>query len=328
MRWMLLAVLCCLAVTIGVAETFATAFNSSFFISTHPQDGDTEKIEVSRGAKTLLTYQFATVPVPEPLKGKKYAEPRSNYLHPLYSPDGEVLTRDFPNDHPHHRGVYWAWPEVYYKGQKKDLHALQGVFARPVKVAKPVKAIGTSPGIEAENVWKWNDDEEIVREHAIIRVSGAPGGGYFVDFELSFRAMVDGVSIARRGQRLYGGLNLRTTLSGEQKIIEHTDPNGATPRRSFAQIAGIPAGGKKHAAIAILQHADNPRYPGDWIKYPKIAWLQPTFPAAGEKFALSKDKPLLLRYRYWVQSGKGASNQELARAWDDYNPKAPEDNEK
>ena len=33
---------------------------------------------------------------------------RANYIHPLYGLDGEVLTEDFPRDHPHHRGVFWA----------------------------------------------------------------------------------------------------------------------------------------------------------------------------------------------------------------------------
>ena len=95
---------------------------------------DTGQVEVSRGGEPVLRYNFATVPVPAALKGKKYAEARSDYIHPLYGPGGEVLTVDYANDHPHHRGVYWAWPEVYYKGQVRDLHALQGAFARPVKL--------------------------------------------------------------------------------------------------------------------------------------------------------------------------------------------------
>jgi AcrR family transcriptional regulator len=34
---------------------------------------------------------------------------RSCYIHPLYGLDGEVMTEDFPVDHRHHRGVFWAW---------------------------------------------------------------------------------------------------------------------------------------------------------------------------------------------------------------------------
>ena len=277
----------------------------------------TGRVEVSRGGRPVLRYNFATVPVPPALKGRKYAEPRGDYVHPLYGPGGEVLTLDYPNDHPHHRGVYWAWPEVYYKDQVRDLHALQGLFARPSKLIS-AGASGGAARIEAENVWKWDDTEPIVRERTTIRVSPAGGGGYFVDFEFSFTALVDGVKVARRGQRAYGGLNIRTTLQGGQKILEHTDPAGAEPRRSYAQIAGTPTGGKQ-AALAIIQHAGNPAYPGDWVKFANLGWLQPTFPASGAKFPLAKDKPLVLRYRLWVQPGSGAGEKELARAWDAYN---------
>ena len=96
-------------------------------------------------------------------------------------------------------------------------------------------------------------------------------------------------------------------------------PAGAQPRRCYAQIAGVPTGGKQAAAIAILQCAGNPEYPGDWVKFANLGWLQPTFPASGVKFPLSKDKPLVLRYRLWVQPGSSAGDEQLAKAWDAYN---------
>jgi hypothetical protein len=200
----------------------------------------------------------------------------------------------------------------------RDLHALQGLFARPAELIS-AGAAGDAAKIEAENIWKWDDTEPIVRERATIRVSQAEGGGYFVDFEFCFEALVEGVSIARRGQKAYGGLNIRTALQGKQKILEHTDPAGAEPRRSYAQIAGVPTGGKQAAAIAIIQHAGNPEYPGNWVRFANLGWLQPTFPAPGVKFPLSKDKPLVLRYRLWVQPGSGAGEEQLAKAWDAYN---------
>ena len=37
----------------------------------------------------------------------------NNYIHPLYSPEGVVLTEEFPADHPYHRGVFWAWHQIF-----------------------------------------------------------------------------------------------------------------------------------------------------------------------------------------------------------------------
>ena len=281
-------------------------------------DKKTGRVEVAQGDKPVLRYNFGTVPVPARVKGRTYAEARSDYIHPLYGPSGQALTIDYPNDHPHHRGIYWAWPEVYYKGQRRDLHALQGVFARPSRLVR-TEGGPAAATVEAESLWKWGDAEPIVKERAILRVHRSDAdGGRLIDLEFRFRALVDGVAVARRGQAAYGGLNLRMTLHGGQKIAHHTDPPAARPRCNWGQIAGVPRGGKKPAAIAILEHAANPDYPGQWIQFPNLAWLQPTFPAKGRKFPLSKDKPLVLRYRLWIRRSP-ASDGQLAEAWKAYN---------
>ena len=306
--------------TVGlVGAVLLTAAAKPTSVVTVRHDEQSGRVEVSEGSAAVLRYNVATVPVPDRVKGRKYAEARSDYIHPLYGPGGEVLTEDFADDHPHHRGVYWAWPEVYYKGEKRDLHALQGVFARPSKLIR-AEADGETGLIEAESIWKWGDTEPIVRERASIRVHPARDGGRFIDLEFRFTALVEGVAVARRKQSYYGGLNLRTTLHGGQKITHHTDPKDATPRRSWGQIVGVPKGGKTPVAIGILQHAGNPEYPGDWVEYPKIAWLQPTFPAKGTKFALPTDKALVLRYRLWLRA-TAATDEQLAGAWKAYNRK-------
>ncbi len=279
-------------------------------------DQKTGRVEIAEAGVPVLRFNFKTVQPPERVAGQKYAEPRSDYIHPLYGPVGEVLTRDFANDHPHHRGVYWAWPEVGYKGQLRDLHALQGLFARPVKMVQ-ARTTPTGAVIEAESVWKWDDKEEIVKERAIVTVHAADATGRLIDFEFHFAALADGVTVARRGQRAYGGLNLRTLLHKDQNITRHTDPADAKVRRSWAQLVGVPVGGKGAVGIAIFQHPLNPEYPGDWVQYPRIAWLQPTFPTKGTRFTLATDKPLVLRYRYWIRNG-AATDKQLAAAWDAY----------
>ncbi len=55
---------------------------------------------------------------------------RCCYLHPVYAPNGVVITDDFPEDHPHHRGINWAWPVVTVDGKTYDLWTIKGVLAR------------------------------------------------------------------------------------------------------------------------------------------------------------------------------------------------------
>ncbi|MGO8927750.1 MAG: DUF6807 family protein [Limisphaerales bacterium] len=275
------------------------------------------QFELSEAGKRVLRYNYqANEPggllakvTPDNLK---YARARSDYIHPLYGPDGEELTKDWSVDHPHHRGIYWAWPEVDYHGERGDLHALQRVFARPTGNcgAKdgPVCAL-----IDAENLWWWNDQEPIVRERALIRAWRAGRTGRFIDLEFHFTAMKDDVALARRETDKYGGLNIRLAAAQEQEIVFHTDPAGTTLRRAWADLSGVFPGGKE-AGLAVFQAPENPDYPGDWIKYPELNWFQPTFPAAGARYVLKKDRPLVLKFRLFIHPGKAAEDR-LAECW-------------
>ena len=270
-------------------------------------DEKTQCYTIQDSGKPVLTYNFGTVPVPEGVSGK-YAVARGNYVHPLYGPDGEVLTLDFSKDHPHHRGIYWAWPEVTYKGEMRDIHALQGVFARPVKIHKQ-SADKNSAVISAENVWKWGDIEEIVREFATITSYPAKNGLSITDFSFSFEALKPGITIARRGKTHYGGFNVRMSEMDNIKIVKHTDKQGSFPCKAWAELTATQKEGKQPVGIFILQNPANPLYPGDWVEYANLPWLQPTFPAAGMAYAFKPGQHLKLSFRVIVRSDKGLKVQ-------------------
>lgn len=286
------------------------------------------QFDVREGDRPALRYNYALIEPGALLDQVKpanriYARARSDYIHPLFGLHGETLTRDWPLDHPHHRGIYWAWPEVDWRGERGDLHALQRVFARPVG------RCFTSDGavfaqLVAENVWKWDDAEPIVQERAVIRAYRATEAGRLLDLEFQFTALREPVLLARRGTDKYGGLNLRFAEVEEQRITTHTDPTNATPRRAWAEIAGRFAGASAPSGVAILQHGANPDHPGDWAQYPNLNWVQPTFPAAGTRWELKPGQPLVLRYRLWLHPGGPASAGQCDLHWKAYqSPEAP-----
>lgn len=290
--------------------------SSAGFRATRLPDG---QVLVERNGAPILRYNYATIEPGELLSqiseaNRIYARARSDYIHPLYGPSGESLTRDWPVDHPHHRGIYWAWPEVVYGEAMGDLHALQRVFARPTGKVRLDQRSGAAE-IRAENRWMWEDKEPIAHEEAVIRVSDAPEGGTFVDLRLTFRALKPGVTLARRGTNAYGGLNLRMAPCTDQRITEHTDPADARPRAAWAEMHGVFEGGKGPVSVVVLQHPGNPEYPGDWVQFPSINWFQPTFPTAGARYPLSQDKPLVLRYRLWVRPGPPVTESEARAVW-------------
>ena len=311
----ILCVLTTATITAAVALIACSKSTSKDVMTVRRADND-RHLEILDGDTCVLRYNFRNVPVPKTAKGK-YAVARGDYIHPLHGPGGQVLTKDYSPEHPHHRGLYWAWPEVFYKSRKRDLHALQGVFARPDKIVRTAGG-KDSATIVAASKWLW-DTEEIVAETAGItsRKSGA-NGLRTIDLTFEFTALVEGVSIARRGQKAYGGFNMRFSARKGQEISRYTDPVGKKPRRAWAQIVGIPPKGKDPVAVAVFQHTANPHYPGDWVTYPNLNWLQPTFPSKGVKYALTKGKPLVLRFRLCIQNGK-MTDKQLAEQWADFN---------
>ena len=283
------------------------------------RDDASGQYEIREAGQLVLRYNYQTIEPGDRLAAitpanRIYARARSNYIHPLCGLDGEELTKDWSVDHPHHRGIYWAWPEVDWRGQRGDLHALQKVFARPTGKC----AVTSGPGfaqIEAENLWKWNDQEPIVREVALLKAYRATGEGRLLDLEFHFTALDEPVLLARRGTNAYGGLNLRMAAVKEQQIAFHTDPTETSPRMAWAEMSGLFSNSNKAAGVVVLQHPQNPHYPGDWVKFPELNWFQPTFPASGLRHELKKDAPLVLRFRLWIHRGPAAPAEQCARQW-------------
>jgi hypothetical protein len=278
------------------------------------------QIDITDNGKPVLRYNYKTVEPGEMLEkvtpaNRIYTRARSDYIHPLYGLGGEVLTRDWSIDHPHHRGIYWAWPEVDYGTNRGDLHALQIVFARPTGRVR-LQSGPVFAQIEAENQWLWEDREPIVREQAIVRAYRSTAQGRVVDLAFRFVALKDGITLARRGTEHYGGLNIRMATPALQDIFVHTDPTNAVTRRAWSDLSGVFGSASASSGLTVLQYQRNPDYPGDWIQYPALSWCQPTFPATGTRYALPRDKPLILHYRLLIHAGSQPDDDHAAKLWD------------
>jgi len=67
--------------------------------------------------RPILGYQFESV---YPPKGVSELFKRSGFIHPLWSPDGQVLSRIQPPDHYHHYGIWGPWTKTHIKGREVD----------------------------------------------------------------------------------------------------------------------------------------------------------------------------------------------------------------
>lgn len=300
------------------------------------RDPESGQIILSDKGKPVLQYNYKTVAerdAMDTLPANKYivtatdtfmanpsiyAVPRSNYIHPVYGLEGEMLTRDWSRDHPHHRGIYWAWPEVEFGSKRGDLHALQIVFARPTGAIELTDGKEYSQ-VEAENLWMWGDTTPIVREVAMVRAYKANAKGRIIDLAFRFVALKDSVTLARRETSLYGGLNIRMHTPKSQEISFHTDTSFLTPRRAWSDLSGLFTGAKQPSGMSVFQYQGNPEYPGQWVQYPELSWIQPTFPTAGTRYKLIPGEPMVLRFRLFIHSGAKPDQKLLSKLWDEFN---------
>jgi hypothetical protein len=300
------------------------------------EDPVTGQIILSEDGRTILQYNYKTVfekDAIDTLPANKYtrqpndtfmanpsiyAVPRSNYIHPVYGPSGELLTRDWSKDHPHHRGIYWAWPEVEFGRKLGDLHALQIVFARPTGRIKVTNGSFYAQ-VEAENLWMWEDSIPVVREVAVIRAWQSTKKYRIIDLAFRFVAIRDSITLARRETKFYGGLNIRMQTPEFQQISFLRDSTINKPQRAWSDLSGLFAGADSPSGMLVLQHHQNPDYPGEYIQYPDLSWIQPAFPSSGTRYKLIPGKSLILRYRILVHSGTKPDDAFASEMWDAFN---------
>jgi hypothetical protein len=240
---------------------------------------------------------------------------RGDYIHPLYGLNGEVLTADYPADHPHHRGINWAWATIQWNGETRDAFAVRGIWARPVGEPS-LKGGAESAVIEAVQRWMWDDKTGIVEEHVRIRAFRQTAGMRIVDFEIRLSPIVDGIEFCGRLDAGYSGFNVRMAPGKAQQILLHNDPVEANPLKSFADYSAEFSGASGRSGLAILQDRLNPLYPGEWKKYPELNFFQPAYPG-GKLVPMTKGQAITLHYRLCVHAG-ALDEPALARLWDDY----------
>jgi hypothetical protein len=138
---------------------------------------------------------------------------RLNYLHPLYAPDGTILTQDAPADHPHQRGVFWAWHQV----RLGDKAVADGWFMKDityfVKQTNFDGEIGGAGVLTFQVDWIIRSEPTVLyvaREVTKIRIRPLKDGMRRLEFDTTITPLVDGLSLGGSDDpKGYGGFSMR-----------------------------------------------------------------------------------------------------------------------
>ena len=238
----------------GVAATVALGASPFAF-----RDAAGTSLAITEAGRPVLVYNYG-------MMRKEGVDPkfrRSSYIHPLYAPDGTLVTDDFPKDHPHHRGMCWSWPHVGFEGQMYDMWAvsdLQDQFVR----WRARQAGESTARLAVENGW-FIHGKKAVKETVELTVHKASGNRRAIDVTLRFEATGAPVSLTGREVKGYGGFGVRFAPRTETVLrtpagIEAKDSD--MKPNAWAELEANFDGHK--AGLRLEEVSTNPGAPNGW----------------------------------------------------------------
>lgn len=278
---------------------------------------NSEGVLVSEKQTPVLQYQANP-------KSRKGSHRRANYVHPLYGMDGQVLTQDFPSDHLHHRGVFWAWHQLYVDETAVGDGWMADSFDWDVR---STAMVGKAESIQIKNEVIWssskltNSDTQpmpLVKELNVIEVHRAAGELRNIDFEIKLLALQPKLSIGGSNDaKGYGGFSVRVKQPPDLKFLTSRGFVKATKLPmvcgDWVDLVGQFGDSETTCGIAILVHPETAGYPQNWILRDKVKSMQnPVYPGRSPVELSTKDYTSL-RYRLIVHK-KQLTKTELDRA--------------
>jgi hypothetical protein len=293
---------------------------------------DEAKTIISIGDQPVVSYVHSETLPPE---GVDPIFRRSAYIHPLYSPGGELLTRIQPPDHWHHYGIWNPWTRTSFGAYKVDFWNLgdkQGTvrFAEYLDTKEQKDKAGFR--VRHEHIYFKKDGSEAVAMNEIWKVTVKPLNEkvYILDLSTTLSTPLEG-GITLEQYRYGGGLGYRgterwwpgnaTVLTSEGKTWSDAD---ATHAR-WVRIEGESSVPEGRSGILFLSHPGNRSHPEPMRMWPpnsnggKENMFFEFCPIRHQPWVLEQGKEYVLSYRMVVFDGE--LDQETAEAyWKAFTP--------
>jgi len=294
---------------------------------------DEKNLEISVGDAKVMQYHHAAAPAPKGVAkvpdSKLPLYDHSAFIHPLWSPKGNVLTDINPPDHLHHMGIWMPWTETKFEGKKVDFWNV-GDGTGTVRFSKYVSTT-TGPvygGFQSEQdhiaLQTSKGEQTILKEVWDVRVYnvGGPQKGYWlVDFQSTQRDVADQPLI--QDEYRYGGLGFRATRQWKGANADYLTSEGKTRKDGHATRArwcdNYGKIGDEWEGVTFFSNPKNFRHPE-----PMRLWPEPDnyifFNFAPSQLGAWEMKPgedHVFRYRWYVHEGKPDVAQ-IERIWNDY----------
>lgn len=269
------------------------------------------------GEREIMRYQGEPGPLPRPEIPRAFT--RGGYIQSIHTPEGRLITDDFPADHMHHHGVWNAWTKTEFEGRHPDFWNMGAETGRVEFVA-------------LDKLWQKDGRAGLVARHRSVDLTAdpaktvlletweitvsAPDDLYVIDFTSTQTCAT--ASPLELPEYRYGGLGFRGNIAwngaGNCKFLGSSGLTDRlkldTSRERWCRIGGEVGG--KACGIYILGHPRNFRFPQPVRANPD----QPFFCFAPTQLGAMEIKPdekFLARYRLVIADGP--PDAKAAEAW-------------
>ena len=272
-----------------------------------------------------MQYQYAHT---DPPAGVDPSYGRSGFIHPAYSPAGNILTTIQPKDHYHHYGIWNPWTRIEYDGQMYDLWNLRDkkgtVRARSIEGTSQGNVFASYTASLDHYIFTPREEKIIMNEQWKITAWNITDG-FLWDFESHLHPSAS-LPVVIREYR-YAGFSYRATedwtkenctmYTSEGKTRQQID--GSTAR--WIYITGDTQTGR--SGLLFMGHPDNYNSPE-----PLRIWDGNANGGRGDAFInfaptknmdweLKPGKQYTLRYRVMTYEGE-MTKEKAEQLWNDF----------
>jgi hypothetical protein len=285
---------------------------------------DHDRLTITASGRKVLTFQGG--PGELPSTDIKPIFRQGGYIHPVFTPSGRMVTDDYPPDHFHHHGIWFAWTKTEFEGRHPDFWNVGDGTGRVEFVRLDDTWSGSvHAGFRSRNrsvdVGAPKPVTVLNEQWTVTVYNTGQGARPYTMFDLVSKQDLATSSPLILPEYRYGGLGFRGHRQWLAKdnceflTSEGKDRNnGHGTRARWCHIGGRIDG--QLAGIAILDHPDNFRAP----QAMRINPDQPFFcysPSLIGDWRIDPGKPFTSRYRFVVYDG-APDRAELDRLWNDY----------
>jgi hypothetical protein len=293
---------------------------------------ETERaIEVRYNDHALLQYNKAHV---EPGEGIDPRFGRSAHLHPVRTPSGAIVTDEFPPDHLHQSGIFYAFTRSKFEDRNVDFWNLAGGKGRvrfqsvEAGTSGPLFAsfrtqhehVDLTAGNDSAEIGKTSGGKVALRETWNVRAwnAGWKSGYWLLDIDTEIRCATD--SPLKLPEYHYGGMAIRAARPWVPKEVTFLTSEGDDrlkgnhTRPRWCDIFGLVE--SKPAGIALFTNPSNYRFPEPLRIHPTMPYMVYTPQFLGD-WEITPEKPHRASYRFIIHDGQLSAAQ-LDSLWQNY----------